>query len=164
MPIHKKKYQHVILYLCQKLGGEVRGRKKLAKLLYFVDFDFYEKYQKSVTGDTYEAYPKGPLPKALNVILTDMTKHKSLSVKSKQEWGEKYAPTDVFVAVGKPDETLFSVDEKKMMDRVIKLYGNLNGEQLAIISHAEAPYTSAELYKEIPYEFTYYRGTDFSDL
>ncbi len=43
MTLKKDKYQEVILYLCQKLGGEIRGKKKLAKLLYFVDFDFYEK-------------------------------------------------------------------------------------------------------------------------
>jgi len=59
---------------------------------------------------------------------------------------------------------VFDIDEIKMLNRVIKKYGALNGEQLAELSHAEAPYTAAELYQEIPYEFTYYRGTDFSDL
>ena len=41
MPLNKDKYQQVIIYLCNKLGGGVRGKKKLAKLLYFVDFDFF---------------------------------------------------------------------------------------------------------------------------
>ena len=39
--LNEKKYENAILYLTQKLGGEVRGKKKLAKLLYFADFDFY---------------------------------------------------------------------------------------------------------------------------
>ena len=61
-------------------------------------------------------------------------------------------------------ETGFDKNELKILNRVIRKYGSLNGEQLAELSHAEAPYTATEPYKEIPYEFTYYRGTDFSDL
>jgi len=44
--ISEKKYKEIILYLAEKLGGEIRGKKKLAKLLYFVDFDFFFKIWK----------------------------------------------------------------------------------------------------------------------
>ncbi|MEK7077979.1 MAG: Panacea domain-containing protein [Patescibacteria group bacterium] len=164
MFLQKKKYQQIILYLCQKLGGEVRGKKKLAKLLYFVDFDFYEKYQKSITGDVYKAYPKGPLPSALNEIIADLSKNKALRVGTVREWGKEYAPTEVYENIVKPDMSIFEPEEIKMLDRIIRRYGVLNGEQLAELSHAEAPYTAAKPYQTIPYEFTYYRGTDFSDL
>ncbi len=164
MPLHRKKYQNAILYLCQKLNGEVRGKKKLAKLLYFADFDFYEKYQKSITGDVYSAYPKGPLPQALGEIIDELISRKMLTVRSVREWGEDYAPTEVFQCLREPDASVFSKQELQMLDRIAKRYGGLNGEQLAELSHAEAPYSAAEPYKEIPYEFTYYRGTDFSDL
>ena len=164
MPLQKKKYQQVILYLCQKLGGGIRGKKKLAKLLYFVDFDFYEKYQKSITGDVYKAYPKGPLPSALNEIIAGLSKNKTLRVRTVPEWGKEYAPTEVYENIAQPDLSVFDREEIKMMDRVVKRYGVLNGEQLAELSHSEAPYTAARPYQIIPYEFTYYRGTDFSDL
>lgn len=164
MAINRKKYQNAVLYLCRKLKGEVRGKKKLAKLLYFADFDFYEKNQRSITGDTYKAYPKGPLPNALNEIIEELLKTGKLEVNTVQEWGDEYAPTEVYKALAAPDESVFEPEEKKMLDRIAKRYGNLNGEQLAGLSHAEAPYTAAKPYGEIPYEFTYYRGTDFSDL
>lgn len=164
MPINKKKYEQVIIYLCSKLGGEIRGKKKLAKLLYYLDFDFFEKFQKSITGDIYNAYPKGPLPSMLGEITADMVKKGLLEVKSKKEWGEEYAPTEIFKCSTKPDISVFNKDEIKMLNRIAKRYGALNGEQLAELSHAEAPYSATELYKEVPYEFTYYRGTDFSDL
>lgn len=163
MPLQKKKYQQVILYLCHKLGGEIRGKKKLAKLLYFADFDFYEKFQKSITGDVYRAYPKGPLPSALDDIIKEMLNKEMLSAKPVKEW-EGYAPTEVYKSTTKPDISVFIPAEKKMLDRIVKRYGKLNGEQLAELSHSEAPYTATEPYKEIPYEFTYYRGTDFNDL
>jgi len=164
MPINKKKYEQVIIYLCSKLNGEVRGKKKLAKLLYFSDFDFFEKFQKSITGDIYNAYPKGPLPAMLSKITSVMAKKGLLKIDSAQEWGKEYAPTEIYKCSAKPDLSIFNKDELKMLDRVTRRYGSLNGEQLAELSHAEAPYTATEPYKEISYEFTYYRGTDFSDL
>ena len=164
MALNRKKYQNAVLYLCWKLGGEIRGKKKLAKLLYFADFDFYEKYQKSITGDIYKAYPKGPLPSALNEIIDRLSKKNAIKVKTVQEWGEEYAPTEVYKGVAQPDTGIFQREEIQILDRVIKHYGSLNGEQLAELSHAEAPYSAAEPYEKIPYEFTYYRGTDFSDL
>lgn len=164
MVLNRKKYQNAILYLCRKLKGELRGKKKLAKLLYFVDFDLYEKEQRSLTGDVYKAYPKGPLPVALGGILAEMEKKGLLGVETIQEWGEAYAPTEVYINKTEPDTRVFDVNEIKMLDRVARRYGYLNGEQLAELSHAEAPYAAAKPFEEVPYEFTYYRGTDFSDL
>lgn len=163
MAINQKKYQNVVLYLCEKLNGEVRGKKKLAKLLYFVDFDFYEKTQRSITGDTYRALPMGPFPIELDKITLNMIKHNTLSVKQ-MEGREGYNPTEIYKCVKKADTGVFNKEEIKMLDRVVTKYGHLNGKQLEELSHGEAPYIGTELKKEIPYELTYYRGTDFSDL
>lgn len=164
MILNRKKYQNAILYLCRELGGKVSGKKKLAKLLYFADFDFFEKFQKSITGDVYKAFPKGPLPVMLGEITSDMVKKGMLEINSENEWGEEYAPTEIYKGSAKPDMSVFDKDEIKMLDRIVRRYGGLNGEQLANLTHNEAPYAATEPYKEIHYEFTYYRGTDFSDL
>lgn len=164
MSVQKVKYENAVLYLCKKLGGEVHGKKKLAKLLYFADFDFYEKHQASITGDTYKALPMGPVPAGMAEVVEGMVKRRLVEQRSEQQFGEGYAPTEVYKALAEPDLSIFSADELKMLDRVVRLYGGLNGKQLEDITHAEAPYTAAESFKEIPYEFTYYRGTDFSDL
>jgi hypothetical protein len=60
MAINKKKYEQIIIYLCEKLGGEIRDKRKLAGLLYFIDFDYFEKNQRSITGDVYRALPAVP--------------------------------------------------------------------------------------------------------
>jgi len=163
MSLHRKKYLNAVLYLCRKLKGEVRGKKKLAKLLYFADFDLYEKSQKSITGDVYRALPMGPVPSALEKITAEMTKKKMLSVEQVEE-REGYNPTEVYKCITEPDLSVFDDEEKKMLDRVVIKYGHLNGKQLEELSHAEAPYIGTELRKEIPYELAFYRGTDFSDL
>ncbi|MFY9462983.1 MAG: Panacea domain-containing protein [Candidatus Sungiibacteriota bacterium] len=163
MALHRKKYQNAVLYLCQKLYGEVRGKKKLAKLLYFADFDFYEKYQKSITGDVYNALPMGPVPSVLGAMTMEMSKKKVLAIDQVEE-REGYNPTEVYRCLVEPDISVFDAEEKKMLDRVIVKYGHLTGKQLEELSHAEAPYIGTELRKEIPYELSFYRGTDFSDL
>ena len=163
MALNKKKYQNAVLYLCRKLGGEVRGKKKLAKLLYFADFDLYEKRQRPLTGDAYRAFPMGPLPSALEKMTADMAKKKLLAVENVQE-RDGYNATEVYRCIAEPDTSVFDAEEKKMLDRIVVKYGHLNGKQLEELSHAEAPFIGTELRKVIPYELAFYRGTDFSDL
>ena len=163
MSLNRKKYQNAILYLCSKLKGEIRGKKKLAKLLYFVDFDLYEKKQKAITGEKYFAYPMGPFPEALEDITNEMIEGKTLNIR--QDKGVNgYNPTEVYTYLVEPDISIFDDEERKMLDRIVLKYGNLTGKQLEGLSHAEAPYIGTELRKEIPYELAFYRGTDFSDL
>ena len=162
MTIRTEKYKQVILYLCSKLGKEVRGKKKLAKLLYFVDFDFFEKNQKYFTGDRYKALPMGPFPVSLNKITAEMAKEKTLKVESVNEHNG-YNATEIYTCLKDPKVSIFSKDEIEMLNRVIKKYGNLNGKQLEDLTHAEAPYIGTEPKKEIPYELAFYRGTDFSN-
>ncbi|MBI5621672.1 SocA family protein [Candidatus Falkowbacteria bacterium] len=163
MAINRKKYQNAILYLCQNLKGEVRGKKKLAKLLYFADFDFYEKTQKSITGDTYKALPMGPFPASLPDVTTDMTSKKMLSIEPTDEWNG-FNPTEIYKCLVDPNVNIFSKDEIEILDRVIVKYGHLTGKQLEDLSHAEAPYIGTQPSKTIPYELALYRGTDFATV
>lgn len=163
MALHKEKYRQIILYICQKLGGEVRGKKKLAKLLYFVDFDFFEKYQKSMTGEVYKALPMGPFPSNLDIVTGDMVKKKYLDIE-KRTGPDGYNPTETYHAKTRSDVSVFSKQEQQMLDRVITKYGHLNGKQLEDLSHHEAPYAGTKPQGEIYYELSYYRDTDFSDL
>jgi uncharacterized phage-associated protein len=165
MPINKEKYQEVILYLCQKLGGEIKGKKKLAKLLYFADFDFYEKNRISITGDTYYARKMGPLPILLDKMTQSLQKDNILEIQNIEEYCPNYTPTEIYRCTQAcPEPTHLSTQERQMLDRVAKKYGGLTGKQLEDLSHAEAPYSAANANEEVPYEFTYYRDTDFSDL
>lgn len=62
MAINEQKYENVILYLIANMrDGMIHGKKKLAKLLYYVDFDRFE-YKESmetITGDSYKHRPMG---------------------------------------------------------------------------------------------------------
>lgn len=159
--ISKKKYEGIILYLAEKLGGVIKGKKKLAKLLYFVDFDFYEKFQKSLTGDVYKALPMGPFPITMEKVLTDMVKEKKITIKFEKERTD-YNPTEIYRAEKKMEGS-FSKEEQQILDRVILKYGHLSGKQLEDLSHAEAPYIGTAPNQEIAYELAFYRGTNMDE-
>lgn len=159
--ISEKKYQEIILYLAEKLGGEIRGKKKLAKLLYFVDFDFFEKFQKSLTGDIYKALPMGPFPVTMEKVLTDMTNNKKIVIKLSRE-RDDYNPTEIYQAKEKT-KSVFAKDELQILDRVVLKYGHLTGKQLEDLTHAEAPYIGTAPNQEIAYELSFYRGTNLDE-
>ena len=159
--ISEKKYKEVIFYLAQKLGGVIKGKKKLAKLLYFVDFDFYEKFQKSLTGDIYKALPMGPFPITMEKVLTDMVDEKKITIKFEKEKAD-YNPTEIY-KVEKKMEVNFSKEEQRILDRVVLKYGHLSGKQLEDLSHAEAPYIGTAPNQEIAYELSFYRGTNLDN-
>jgi len=159
--ISEKKYQEVILYLTEKLGGEIKGKKKLAKLLYFVDFDFFEKFQKSLTGDVYKALPMGPFPVTMERVLADMASEEKITIKFEKVRAD-YNPTEIYRAKKKMEGN-FSKEERQILDRVILKYGNLSGKQLEDLTHAEAPYIGTAPNQEIAYELAYYRGTNMDE-
>lgn len=160
-----KKYENAILYLCGALGGLLQGKKKLAKLLYYADFDRYEYKEstKSITGDVYKAWKMGPVPARYAEVLDKMYKAGSLGIKE-SEATNGYLPTAIFEAKKQPDMSVFDDDDIKILEHVVAKYGRLNGKQLEELTHAEAPYIGTEPNDEIVYELAFYRGTDFSDV
>lgn len=159
-----QKYENTILYLCSALGGSVRGKKKLAKLLYYVDFDRYEfnESTKTVTGDTYQAWKMGPVPKHYTQIIAALEK-KGLLKTGLAEGPDNYLPTEVYASPNKPDMSVFDDDDKFILERVVVRYGGLTGKQLEDLTHAEAPFIATEQSKDIAFDLAFYRGTDFSD-
>ncbi|MBQ8992137.1 SocA family protein [Candidatus Saccharibacteria bacterium] len=163
--INQKKYENVILYLCRGLGGSISGKKKLAKLLYYVDFDHFEyrESMKSITGDKYKAWRMGPVPDCYMEIVDKLEKEGKLKRRSVPSDVPGMNPTEVFEMGAEPDESVFSEDEKYILDRVIKKYGGLTGKQLEVLTHQEAPFVATDQSEEIAYELSFYRGTEFEN-
>ncbi len=75
--LNEEKYKATILYLVNSLG-EIEGKKKAYKLMYYLDFDFFEAYEKPFTGETYKALPMGPAPIYFTAIVEELVKEKKL--------------------------------------------------------------------------------------
>lgn len=159
--LNEEKYKNVILYLSKNIGGgSVWGKKKMYKLLYFIDFDFFEKYEKPITGDVYHKLQMGPAPRYFDVLALELQKEGKLKI-SKGKTGNGYTDAFVYSALEKPKANAFTAKEKKMLDRIIKLYGEKTGRQLENLTHKEAPYLAVNEGEEMPLELAHYRGTQF---
>lgn len=161
---NQEKYINAILFLCEKLGGSIIGKKKLYKLLYYIDFDNYEykESMKSITGNSYIAWKMGPVPKDKGKMLNFMVKNGFLS-KSEVPLSGCSHNAEKYTVLKSPDISVFSADEMHIMERVIKKYGGLTGMQLEILTHSEAPYIATEQNETINYGLAFYRETTFDD-
>ena len=70
--INQKKYKNAIIFFAQRIQNGTLGKLKMMKLLYFLDFDYFEKYGKSITGDEYLRFANGPVPRMAEKILKEM--------------------------------------------------------------------------------------------
>lgn len=162
---NNKKFREVILYLLAHSPDKtIEGKKKLAKLLYFVDFNFFEAFEKPLTGATYRALPMGPVPQELDATLAAL-EGKKIDIKKKSIG----LPNDMVIYTLNENlaeltfETLTD-EEKKVLNKVVSDYGHLSGKVLENITHGEAPYNAVAEGEYIPYELSFYRGKTLEEL
>ena len=61
------------MYVLSKVGSKPNvGESVLYKLLYFIDFNYYEKYEEQLIGATYIKNHYGPTPIEFVKIVEDM--------------------------------------------------------------------------------------------
>ncbi|MDO8575091.1 MAG: helix-turn-helix domain-containing protein, partial [bacterium] len=80
-----KKFKEVLLYVLEKVGSKSNvGMTVIYKLLYFIDFDYYEKFEEQLIGATYIKNHFGPTPVEFKKIVESMELKGELeTVKSK---------------------------------------------------------------------------------
>jgi uncharacterized phage-associated protein len=158
------KFKETVLFLLSLYPDKsIKGKKKLAKLLYFIDFNFFEAYEKSVTGASYRAWPMGPVPQELDEMLKDLGKS-DLDITTRPTGLDN----DVVVFKLKKDkgikQKLLSTQEQKIIQKVFKDYGAMSGKLLETITHSEAPYNAVAPGEHIPYELAFYRNKTNEEL
>jgi uncharacterized phage-associated protein len=163
MVLNKEKYKAAFLYMLQALG-KIEGKKKACKLFYFLDFDYFEAYETSFTGETYISYPMGPFPQYFEPIVEEMEEEGLIQISSKRKSPLHENETVIYSPITNTDYH-FTEEEYKMLNRVAKKYGALTGKDLQDLSHSQAPYNAVDLNEIIPYEFSFYRDTpDLTEL
>jgi len=156
-----EKFKEVLLYILSKIGGRPNvGETVIYKLLYFIDFDFYEKFEEQLIGATYIKNHFGPTPVEFKTIVDDMIKNGEI-VKVETSYFDhmqkKYLP------VRDPDLTkLKDARELQHIDEVIARLGEKNAKELSEYSHGDTPWIIAKDNQPINYEAVFYRGANTS--
>ena len=154
--INEKKYKHIILFFANKIKNGTLGKLKMMKLLYYLDFDFFEKYGKSVTGDYYLRWERGPVPKMADRILTRMD---GAEIKiSKRKVAAGYNDQQHIEALKDFDLKLFTKEELIMMEEVADKWSLFSDTEMKSASHGEAPWIATKPDGIIDYNLTYYRN------
>ncbi len=157
---HLDKFKQVLLYVLQKVGAKSNvGETVLYKLLYFIDFDFYEKYEEQLMGLTYIKNTHGPTPREFKVVVDEMVSEGLVDKASSKHFTytqKKYLP------VVKPDLKLLNAAELAMVDSVLDRYSDHSAAQLSQLSHDDTPWQMAGDKENIEYEYAFYRPERFS--
>jgi hypothetical protein len=83
--LNKEKFKEILLYILIKVGSKPNiGEDAICKLLYFIDFDYYERYEEQLTGMKYIKKNNYPMPVEFKVVVEEMlAKEYITKVKSK---------------------------------------------------------------------------------
>ena len=155
-----KKFKEVLLYILERVGSKPNvGMTVLYKLLYFIDFDYYEKFEEQLVGATYIKNHFGPTPVEFKKILEKMEKGGELeTVKSKyfQHDQTKYLPRR------QSDISVLNATEIKHIDEVLARLSDKSAAELSDYSHKDVPWITAEDGKPLSYESVFYRTKETS--
>jgi DNA-binding XRE family transcriptional regulator/uncharacterized phage-associated protein len=155
-----KKFKEVLLYVLEKVGSKSNvGMTVLYKLLYFIDFDYYEKFEEQLVGATYIKNHFGPTPIEFKKIVETMELKGELeTVKSKYFLHDqtKYLPHRA------SDISVLSAREIKHIDEVLARLSDKNAKELSDYSHRDIPWLITKDNQTIKYEAVFYRTKETS--
>lgn len=154
------KFRQVLLYVLGEVGFRPNfGEAVLHKLLYFIDFDYYEKFDENLAGVTYIRSHSGPTVFDLGDILKQMQEREYLEpIKSRhyRRLQKKYLPLVL------PDLSVLSGLEIKHVDEVLARLGHKSADDLETYSRGDMPWQATSPGKAIDYELVFYRDEKYS--
>jgi len=154
-----EKFKEVLIYILNKVGSKPNiGETVIYKLLYFIDFDFYEKYEEQMMGAAYIKNHYGPTPVEFEKIVEKMTGKEIVKVK------DSYFdfPQTKYLPLRKPDLTKLKASEVEVIDNVLNKLSDMNAKQISDYSHNDVPWLTTEDETIIEYESVFYRTAPYS--
>ncbi|MFA6295172.1 MAG: type II toxin-antitoxin system antitoxin SocA domain-containing protein [Candidatus Paceibacterota bacterium] len=156
------KFKQVLMYVLSKIGGKPNiGKTVLYKILYFIDFDYYEKFEEQLIGARYIKNTHGPTPVAFEEIVNDLESDGKLeTVKSKFY---RYEQTKYLVNPTQPlDVSKLTGREMAHINEEIDRFSDFTASQISTLSHKDTPWLVAKDKEIIDYEHVFYRPEETS--
>lgn len=157
-----EKFEQVLLYILAKIGGKPNiGQTVLYKLLYFIDFDYYEKFEEQLIGAKYIKNRYGPTP-VMFAKFIDRLEQKGKVEKIKSKF-YKHEQTKYLVNPNEPiDLSALSAQELAHINWEIDRLGDLTATQISALSHLDTPWVAAKEREALEYEHVFYRPEETS--
>ena len=154
------KLKQVFLYILNKVGSKPNiGETVIYKLLYFIDFDYYEKYEEQLIGATYIKNNYGPTPVEFTKVTGQMIEKKEI-IKVKNKYFQY--PQTKYLPLKGPDLSLLKASEIEVIDEVLSKLSDKNAAQISEYSHNDVPWLYTKNNEVIEYEAVFYRTAPYS--
>lgn len=157
------KFKQILLYILKKIGGKPNvGMTVLYKILYFIDFDYYEKFEDQLMGLVYLKNHYGPTPLLFEKLVESMVKDGEVEIVKNSKFYQ-YPQTKYLVNPAiEPDLSILNGQEKEHIDQELQRLSDLTAADLTELSHKDVPWISAENGKLLDYESVFYRTAETS--
>jgi len=154
-----EKFKEVLLYILNKVGSKANvGETVIYKLLYFIDFDYYEKYEEQFIGASYIKNKYGPTPVEFAKLVKKMIKEGEIEKIDSDYYSY---PQTKYLPRRKPDLKKLSAPEKDVIDEVLNRLSDMNAAQISEYSHGDIPWLTTEDEEPIDYELVFYRNPPY---
>lgn len=158
-----EKFRNLMLYLLEKCGSKPNiGETVLYKLLYFCDFDYFEIFEKPLTGMKYKKMQFGPVPaqQLFNPLIREMVENKELQIIS-INLGEDFMQRK-YINLLTPNLSSFNTQELEVVNRVINRLSDMNARQIAAHVHGDQPWVAHKDNEEIDYSSVFNRTGEYA--
>jgi hypothetical protein len=146
----KNKMSELVLYIASKSRNDPNfGMTKLYKILFVIDFISYGVFGTPITDATYMHMEYGPVPNDTNRIRDRLTRERRASIEERQHFGKSQKR---IVALVEPDMTVFSEDERRLIDDLIEEFEPFNATQLSEWTHRLIPWRVTTNLEVIPFD------------
>jgi len=128
------KLEALILYIAHRMERDAhvgRGRIKLAKLLFRIDFEAFARWGQPVTEATYHADALGPAP------VQELMATRDLESAGQFEWRTERDKERLPTAIGPDVPTLagFDAREVALIDETLERFRNVSGSAMVDTAH-----------------------------
>lgn len=155
-----KKFKEIFLYILNKVGSKPNiGETVMYKLLYFIDFNFYEKYEEQLIGARYIKNRYGPTPIEFKKVTDKMIQEEEI-VKIKSKYFEY--PQTKYLPLKKADLSKLKANEIEIVDDVLNRLSDMTATQISEYSHNDVPWLTTADGEIIEYESAFYRTSLYS--
>lgn len=157
---NKEKFKETIHYIINNVGHKSNiTRFTLFKILYFSDFNYYELYEESLTGERYTHNKLGPTPNNFNSIINELKNEGKIKEICETVINHhKFTYTSLIT----PELKLLSKKELAVIKDVIKKFSLMSSIEVNAYSHGDLPWRVTKPFEEIDYEYVFYRGPEYS--
>ncbi len=156
------KFKQVLLYILAKVGGKPNvGQTVLYKILYFIDFDYYEKFEEQLIGARYMKNTHGPTPVMFPKIIKQLVAEGAIeAIKSKFY---KYDQTKYLINPNIAiDLSTLTARELAHIDEELDRLSDMTAKKISDLSHIDTPWKIAKEKGILEYEFVFYRPDETS--